>query len=52
LTPGAVIGHGHVTDVHLLALAVHQGGKLATVDRRIPVTAVHGGADALEQVLP
>jgi hypothetical protein len=37
-----------VTDVYLLGLAVHNGGKLATLDRRIPIAAVLGGAEAIE----
>jgi hypothetical protein len=40
--------HGHVTDVYLLGLSVRKGGRLATLDRRIPAAAVHGGAEALE----
>ncbi len=39
--------HGQVTDVYLLALAVANGGRLATFDRRIPAAAVDGGRDAL-----
>jgi uncharacterized protein len=41
------ITHGHVTDIYLLQLAVYNGGKLATLDRRIPAEVVHGGMDAL-----
>lgn len=36
-----------LTDLYLLALAVRHGACLATFDRRIPVGAVVGGADAL-----
>ena len=50
--PGAVITHNHVTDVYLLGLAIHKGGKLAAFDQHIPVTAVAGGVDALELVQP
>ncbi|HUD62303.1 MAG TPA: TA system VapC family ribonuclease toxin, partial [Acetobacteraceae bacterium] len=32
-----------VTDTYLLALAVAHGGQLATLDRRLSVTAVHRG---------
>jgi len=39
--------HGQLTDVYLLALAVAHGGRLATLDRRIPAMAVTGGRDAL-----
>jgi uncharacterized protein len=28
-------GHQHVTDAYLLGLAIHHGGKLATLDRRL-----------------
>jgi toxin-antitoxin system PIN domain toxin len=48
LKPEAVITHAHVTDVYLLGLAVRNGGKLATLDQRIPAAAVEGGAAALE----
>ena len=37
---------------YLLGLAVRKGGKLATLDQHIPVTAVAGGADALELITP
>ncbi len=50
LRPGAVVTHRQITDVYLLGLAAHHGGKLATFDRRIPVSAVYGGADALTVV--
>ncbi len=51
LPPNAVLTHHHITDVYLLGLAVHHGGKLATLDQRIPTVAIQGGADALEIVL-
>lgn len=38
------------SDVFLLGLAVHKGGKLATLDRRLPPEAVQGGTDALELI--
>ena len=41
-----VLGHRQVTDVYLLALAVRQGGRLVTFDRRIPVAAVCGASEA------
>jgi toxin-antitoxin system PIN domain toxin len=40
----------HLTDVYLLALAVRHAAQLATLDRRIPVVAVAGGAEALALV--
>jgi uncharacterized protein len=52
VVPAAVFSHNHVTDVYLLGLAVHHGGKLATLDQHIPVTAVKGGASALELIRP
>ena len=36
----AVYAHHAVTDVYLLALALHHKGRLATFDRTIPVGAV------------
>lgn len=36
-----------VTDLHLVLLAVQHGARLATFDRRIPVEAIRGGADAV-----
>jgi uncharacterized protein len=35
-------GHRQLTDVYLLALAVQNGGRLATFDRSIPLHAVAG----------
>lgn len=45
--PGALLTPGQVTDSYLLALAVSQNGKLATLDRRLSSKAVVGGKDAL-----
>lgn len=42
-----LLSSGQVTDSYLLALAVAQGGRLATFDRRLLVTAVRGGEAAL-----
>ena len=42
--------HSQVTDLYLLGLAAHKGGKLATLDQHIPVQAVQGGGEALELV--
>jgi len=44
--PDTLITHSQVTDVFLLALAVHKGGKLATLDRRIATAAVQQGSEA------
>lgn len=48
--PGAIITHAHVTDIYLLALAVHHGGLLATLDTTIPHAAVRNGQRALVQI--
>jgi len=50
LLPEAVLTHSHLTDIYLLGLAAHKGGKLATLDQRIPESLVQGGSDALELV--
>lgn len=42
--PFHIGGHRQITDVYLLALAVHHGGRLATFDRSIPLRAVAGAA--------
>lgn len=44
---GHALTHGQLTDVYLLALAVANGGRLATLGRRIPAAAVEGGREAL-----
>ena len=52
LPSDVLLTHAQVTDVYLLALAVHKGGKLATLDQRILAAAVEGGVDALEVITP
>lgn len=44
------IGSKQVTDIYLLGLAVSKGGKLATLDRSIPVDVVGDGSAALELI--
>ena len=39
-----ILGHRQVTDVYLLALAAHHGGRLVSFDRRITLGAVRGVA--------
>lgn len=39
-----------ITDTYLLALAVHNGGALATFDRKLSIAAVSGGASALHVI--
>jgi toxin-antitoxin system PIN domain toxin len=46
----AVISHAHITDVFLLGLSTHKGGKLATFDQHLPAAAVPGGTEALELI--
>ena len=42
-------GHGQLTDIYLLALAVKNSGRLATFDRSIALTSVAGAtADHIE----
>ena len=41
------IQSSHLTDLYLLALAVKNKGKLASLDRRIPAHLVRGGKEAL-----
>jgi uncharacterized protein len=42
--------HARVTDSYLLALALAHGGKLASMDQKLAVDAVPGGAAALERI--
>jgi uncharacterized protein len=51
LQPSALITYSQITDVFLLSLAVHRGGKLATFDQRIATVAVQGGSEALELII-
>ena len=37
-----LLGHRQLADVYLLALAVAHDARLVTLDRRIPLDAVHG----------
>lgn len=37
-----VQGHNQITDLYLLALAVHRGGCLTTFDQAIALASVHG----------
>jgi toxin-antitoxin system PIN domain toxin len=50
LEPGALVPSGQTTDVYLLGLAASRKGRLATLDGRIPTSAVKGGSTALEVV--
>lgn len=44
--------HRQVTDVYLLGLATRRGGRLATFDRGIPVSAVAGADRGHLEVIP
>ena len=46
--PDVAITYHHVTDLYLLGLAIQKGGKLATLDQRIPASAIEGGPEALD----
>ena len=50
LQPGVVITSAQLTDAYLLGLAAHKQGKLATLDQRIPSSAVRDGQQALETI--
>lgn len=43
----ALVRSAAITDSYLLALAVQNGGRLATLDRRLSPHAVKGGQEAL-----
>jgi toxin-antitoxin system PIN domain toxin len=47
----AARGHGQLTDVYLLGLAVTMQGRLATFDRTIPVEAVKGARPETLQII-
>ena len=52
LEPDVIVTHAQLADVYLLGPAVQNRGKLAPLDQRIPVVAVHGGRKALELIIP
>ncbi|HVC16918.1 MAG TPA: TA system VapC family ribonuclease toxin [Rhodanobacter sp.] len=43
---GHLLSSGQITDSYLLALAVKHGARLATFDKRLVTSAVHGGEAA------
>ena len=47
---GFLLRSSQITDVYLLALAVSNKGKLATIDTAIPAAAVMGGRKSLELI--
>jgi uncharacterized protein len=40
--PSGILGPGRINDAYLLALAVKNGGRLATLDRSVSLRAVRG----------
>jgi toxin-antitoxin system PIN domain toxin len=48
--PERLLDPSQVTDSYLLGLAVAQGGKLASLDRKLVVDAVRGGRAALQLI--
>jgi toxin-antitoxin system PIN domain toxin len=52
LRTDVLLTSGQITDAYLLGLAAHKGGRLATLDQRLPVKAVDGGREALELIVP
>ena len=50
LDADSIITHAQITDIYLLGLAIHQGGKLASLDYHIPTDAVRDGRAALELI--
>jgi len=50
LASDSIITHAQITDVYLLGLAIHMGGKLASLDQHIPIGAVRDGKGALELI--
>jgi predicted nucleic acid-binding protein len=52
LNPRYVLGHRQLTDAYLLALAVHQRGRLVTLDGAVALQSVQGaGRDHLLRLL-
>ncbi len=50
LASGALVPSSQITDVYLLALAIHKDGKLATFDQRITTTAIRKGTTGIETI--
>jgi uncharacterized protein len=50
--PGFALSHKQITDVYLLALAHHHDGRLATLDRSIPLSAVEGATSRHLEIIP
>jgi toxin-antitoxin system PIN domain toxin len=50
ISTDTVLTHAQLTDIYLAGLAHHNQGKLATLDRHIPLSVVPGGANTLEVI--
>lgn len=51
LGTSTIITHAQITDIYLIGLAVHNKGKLATLDQHMPSGAVRGGKDTVEVIV-
>lgn len=49
--PEAIFGHKQLTDIYLLGLAMHNGGRFVTFDQRVPVRAFLDSATENLQVI-
>lgn len=45
--PTVLSGHQQITDTYLVALAIHNGGRLATLDRKIVQLAPAGSVEVI-----
>jgi predicted nucleic acid-binding protein len=45
-----LLSSGQVADAYLLGLAIRHAGRLATLDRRLIVDPVYGGASGLRLI--
>jgi len=52
LQQDVALTYNQITDLYLLGLAVHKGGKLATLDQHIPIKSLEGGSSSLEVIRP
>ena len=50
MSADVVFTHQQITDLYLLGLAIQHNGKLATLDHRIPASAIENGVQALERL--
>jgi toxin-antitoxin system PIN domain toxin len=45
-------GHQQITDLYLVGLAAHHGGRLATLDTSIPISGLVGAPADVVEVIP